>query len=46
MRSSSLASEVDQRIESLAEMRRDLRIRRAIIAFTQKAIDDWLAASP
>lgn len=40
----AVASEVDRRAQSLAEMKRDLRIRGAVIALTAKAIDDCLQA--
>jgi hypothetical protein len=44
-RTNALASEVQRRAASLEEMRTDMRIRKAVMAFTDKAISDCLAAS-
>jgi hypothetical protein len=44
-RGDALASEVDRRAQSLAEMKHDLRIRGAVIALTTRAIDTCLQAS-
>ena len=44
-RTDALASEVDARAQSLLEMKRDLRIRAAVIGLTTKAIDGCIGSA-